>query len=111
MREGVDQVRPPSNEAEKAIASRRPAEKRAFCQTATSWPCGPAAIEPNPEAARTGAWVSGSNVPTACTAEMTMGADQVAPLSIERMIASVALAGAFGGVLSCVKKSISVPSV
>ena len=56
------------------------------------------------------AWVSGSKVPTACTGEMTMGADQLTPLSGERMIARVAVAGALGGVSSRVKKSIKVPS-
>ena len=49
-------------------------------------------------------------VPIDCTGEMTIGADQVTPLSGERMMARVAVAGALSGMFSCVKKLISVPS-
>ena len=84
-------MRPPSTERANAIASMMPPEKRASCHTTASEPSLPAAIDGRIEASRTAKPLALSTVPTACIVATVIGADQVAPLSVERMMRIVAV--------------------
>src|SRR5216684_8259342 len=86
---GSVQVRPPSIEVARAIPSLKPPLKRESCQTTYSLPVeGSAAIAGISDPVRTWWWLLGSVTPIVCDRSITIGDDQVIPLSVDRCIAT-----------------------
>ena len=106
---GALQVKPPSSEREKAMPSRAPPEKRESCQAMASAPLLSTATEPRFEPSRIGVPVSGLPVPRDSDWAMVIGADQLAPLSSERMTRSRTVVWLFASSNS-EKNNSSVPS-
>src|SRR5260370_19279398 len=89
---GLDQVRPPSVDMEKAISSWAKLLKRPSAQTAYKLPlCASAATSRIGSPDRTVAPVFGSVTGMASSAGPGMGSDQVTPWSIEPVIAPTVL--------------------
>src|ERR687887_2864718 len=105
---GSDQVSPPSEDMEKAIWST-PAN-RVSCQVTYRLPLlgSTAASGVNPSA-RIGSPVSGSKAPMNRILWITCGADRVAPLSVERIMARLAPGALLPDPWNNVNRSISSP--
>ena len=82
---GALQLKPPSNEREKAMPSRTPPEKRESCHAIASKPFLAPATAPRFEPSRIGVPVSGFRTPLDRDWAMVTGADQLTPWSCERI--------------------------
>src|SRR5262249_45392402 len=88
---GADHVAPPSLECATATPAPAPPGRRAPCHTTYSAPPGATAISGTSELSRTSVPVSGSRVPIDSSSATVLGADHVAPLSLERITRIVAV--------------------